>query len=118
MMFPVTISERHAGRVTILDLKGSVTVCGGTDTLRQEARRLIATGRPDLLLNLSCIRYVDSCGLGEIVSAQLAARRAGGQVALLAPAPNVREVFEVTGLAQVFDIYADEASAVRGMGGG
>ena len=53
-----------------------------------------------------------------MVSAQLAARRAGGQVALLAPAPNVREVFEVTGLAQVSDIYADEASAVRGMGGG
>ena len=118
MMFPVTVSERHAGRVTILDLEGSVTVCGGADILRREARRLIASGRPDLLLNLPRVRYVDSCGLGEMVAAQLAARRAGGRVALLALAPNVREVFEVTGLAQVFDIYADEASAVRGMGGG
>ena len=111
----IACGERHSGRVTILDLTGAVTVGDGTATLRRETRRLIAAGSPDLLLNLARVRYVDSSGLGEMVAAQLAALRAGGQVALLALAPNVREVFEMTRLVQVFDIYADEASAVKGM---
>ena len=109
--------ERQVGRVTILDLEGSVTVCDGRDELRRETRRLIASGRPHLLLDLSRVRYVDSCGLGEMVAAQLAARRAGGRVALLSPTPNVREVLGVTRLGQVFDIYEDEAVALREMGG-
>ena len=111
-------AERQAGRPVILDLAGAIAVGDGAATLRRETRRLIRAGRPDLLLDLARVRYVDSCGLGELVAAQLAARREGGCVALLALAPNVREVFEVTRLVQVFDIYADEASALRGMGGG
>ena len=104
--------------VTILGLEGNVTFGDGTAALRRETRRLIAEGRPDLLLDLSRVRYVDSSGLGEMVAAQLAAHRAGGQVALLAPTTSVREVFEMTRLVQVFDVYADEASALRGMSGG
>ena len=53
-----------------------------------------------------------------MVAAQAAARRAGGRVALLGLSPNVREVFAVTRLASVFDIYEDEAGALRGMDGG
>ena len=75
----VTVGERHVGRVTILDLEGDVTINAGTTALRRETRRLIAAGRPDLLLNLARVRYVDSSGLGEMVAAQLAARRAGGR---------------------------------------
>ena len=115
MMPPDSVGERHAGRVTILDLEGDVTINAGTAALRRETRRLIAAGRPDLLLNLARVRYVDSSGLGEMVAAQLAACRAGGRVALLAPTPNVREVFKVTRMAQVFDIYEDEAGALSGM---
>lgn len=114
----VNVKERRFGRVTILDLKGGVTIGEGTATLRRETRRLIGEGRPDLLLNLSGVRYVDSSGLGEMVAAQAAARRAGGRVALLGLSPNVREVFEVTRLLTIFDIYEDEAVALRGMDGG
>ena len=117
-MPPDSVGERHFGRVTILDLEGDVTINAGTSALRRETRRLIAAGRPEILLNLARIRYVDSSGLGEMVAAQLAARRPGGRVALLAPPPNVREVFKVTRMAQVFDIYEDEASALRVMGAG
>ena len=111
-------SERHVGSVTILGLEGSITIGAGTEALRRETRRLIRAGRRDLLLDLARVRFVDSAGLGAMIAALLAARRAGGQVALLAPRPNVLEVIEVTRLARVFDIYADEQTALAGMGGG
>lgn len=114
----LAVSERRFGQMTVLDLEGSVTLGDGTATLRRETRRLTAEGRPDILLNLSRVRYVDSSGLGEMVAAQAAARRAGGRVALLGLSPNVREVFAVTRLLTVFDIYDDEAGALRGMDGG
>ena len=104
--------ERQVGRVTILDLEGGITFGGGTVHLRRETRRLIAEGRADILLNLAGVRYVDSSGLGEMVAAQTAARRVGGRVAILSPSANVRELFEVTALTGVFDIYEDEAAAV------
>jgi anti-sigma B factor antagonist len=114
----VTVSERRSGRVTILDLEGGITFGEGTAALRRETRRLIAEGRPDILLNFSRVRYVDSSALGEMVAAQAAARRDGGRVGLLRLSPNVREVFEMTRLVRVFDIYQDEPSAVREMSGG
>ena len=114
----VRCGERRSGPVTILDLEGSVTFGVGTSALRRETRRLIAEGRPDILLDLTGVRYVDSSGLGEMVAAQAAARRAGGQVALFGLSPNVREVFEVTRLVYVFDIYEDEAGALKVIGGG
>jgi len=114
----VECGERQSGRVTILDLEGNVTIGEGTATLRREMRHLIAEKRPDILLNFARVRYVDSSGLGEMVAAQTTARRAGGRVALLSLPQNVREVFEVTRLVRVFDIYDDEPSAVRGMAAG
>ena len=101
--------------MTILDLEGGITSGGGRAHLRRETRHLIAEGRADIRLNLAGVRYVDSSGLGEMVAAQTAALRAGGRVAILSPSANVRELFEVTALTAVFDIYADEAAAVVGM---
>ena len=117
-MAAVTVGERRFGRATVLDLEGGVTFGEGTATLRRETRRLIAEGRVEIVMNLAGVRYVDSSGLGEMVAALLAARRAGGQVALLGLSSNVREVFEMTRLVEVFDIYADEAGALRGMAAG
>jgi len=114
----VTVSERQCGRATILDLEGNVTFGEGTATLRKETRRLTAEGRVFILLNLAGVRYVDSSGLGEMVAAQTAARRGGGRVAVLGLSPNVRALFEMTALTNVFDIYEDEAGALRGMASG
>lgn len=114
----VTVSERQFGWATVLDLEGDITAGEGTAALRRETRRLITEGRVDIVLNLARVRYIDSSGLGEMVAAQTAARRGGGQVALLAPTPNVREVLKVTRLASVFDVYEDEAGSLRGMSGG
>ena len=111
----VTVSERQCGRATILDLEGNVTFGEGTATLRKETRRLIAEGRVFILLNLAGVRYVDSSGLGEMVAALTAARRGGGRVSLLGLSPNVRALFEMTRLVSAFDIYEDEAGALRGM---
>ena len=116
-MAAVIVSERQSGPVTILDLEGDVTSGEGTATLRSETRRLLAEGRVRIVLNFAGVRYVDSSGLGEMVAAQLAARMGGGRVAL-GLSSNVREVFEMTRLVQVFDIYEDEPGALRGMTAG
>ncbi|MDQ3255305.1 MAG: STAS domain-containing protein [Acidobacteriota bacterium] len=117
-MAVVTVGERQCGLATILDLEGNVTFGEGTATLRRDTRRLIAEGRVEIVLNLAGVRYVDSSGLGEMVAAQTAARRCGGRVALLGLSPNVRGLFEMTRLVDVFDVYEDEPSALRGMSGG
>ena len=111
-------NERQVGGVMVLDLEGGITFGGGTADLRQGTRRLIADGHAHILLNLAGVRYVDSSGLGEMVAAQTAAHRVGGRVAILSPSANVRELFEVTALTGVFDIFEDEAAAVEQMEAG
>ena len=78
----------------------------------------IANGRFNILLNLTRVRYVDSSGLGEMVAAQTAARRARGPDHPPWPPPKVRELFEMTRLSSVFDIYAEEPSARRNLSEG
>jgi anti-sigma B factor antagonist len=102
--------------VTILDLEGDITFGEGTTTLRKETRRLIGEGRPNILLNLAQVRYVDSSALGEMVSALIATRREKGRIALLNVTPNVWELFEITRLATVFDTYTDELAACKDAG--
>jgi anti-sigma B factor antagonist len=117
-MVQLKVVERQSRGVTILDLEGDITFGEGTTTLRKETRRLILGGRPNILLNLASVRYVDSSALGEMVSALLAARRENGRMALLNVTPNVWELFEMTRLATVFDTYSDEQAACKEAGGG
>jgi anti-sigma B factor antagonist len=111
-MTGIKVFERQSGGVTILDLEGDVIFGEGANTLRKETRRLFAQGHADILLNLAKVRYIDSSGMGEMVSALMAARREGGQLGLLGMSPNVRKLFEITKLTTVFNIYADERSAI------
>lgn len=108
----LTIASREVDGVTILDLNGRITLGEGSVQLRDSVRSLISKGQKGILLNLSEVNYIDSSGLGELVSAFTTAKNQGANVKLLGLTKKVKDVLQLTKLYTVFDIYDDEASAI------
>ena len=105
-------TTREVDGVTILDLDGKITLGEGSGTLRDEVRDLVAKGSKKILLNLAEVSYIDSSGLGELVSAYTAVKNAGGDLKLENLTKKVSDLLVITKLATVFDVKDDEASAV------
>ena len=108
----MTFTTREVGGVTILDLSGKITLGEGGVTLREEVRKLVGAGQKKIVLNLAEVNYIDSSGLGELVSAYTAVKNAGGELKLLNLTSKVRDLLVITKLVTVFDVKDDEASAV------
>jgi anti-sigma B factor antagonist len=112
-MAELNIRERQAGDVTILDLEGKITIGEGSVSLRSAVRRLIEEGKQKILLNLSGVGYVDSSGIGELVSSYTTINREGGQLKLLKLTQKIRDLLTITKLLTVFDTYDDESEALN-----
>ena len=108
----MTLATRNVSGVTIVDLSGKITLGEGGVTLREEVRKLLANGSKKIVLNLGEVNYIDSSGLGELVSAYTAVKNAGGELKLLNLTSKVRDLLVITKLVTVFDVKDDEASAV------
>jgi len=108
----MTFKTREVGGVTIVDLSGKITLGEGGITLREEVRKLLAEGKKKLVLNLAEVNYIDSSGLGELVSAYTAVKNGGGELKLLNLTSKVRDLLVITKLVTVFDVKDDEAAAV------
>ena len=108
------ISERRAGDVTILDLKGRLRVGGNAVALHRSIRSLILEKKLLILLDLAGVDFIDSCGLGELVASQVSVEKKGGQLKLVGLTPTLRELFATTRLATVFNIFDSEAEAIQG----
>ena len=108
----LTIASREVDGVTVLDLSGRITLGEGSVQLREAIRDLISKGQKNILLNLADVNYIDSSGLGELVSAYTTAKNQGASVRLLNLTKKVKDVLQLTKLYTVFDIYDDEAAAV------
>ena len=106
------LATRDVSGVTIVDLSGKITLGEGGVTLREEVRKLLAAGSKKILLNLAEVNYIDSSGLGELVSAYTAVKNAGGELKLINLTSKVRDLLVITKLVTVFDVKDDEASAV------
>ncbi|MBB5326752.1 STAS domain-containing protein [Tunturiibacter gelidoferens] len=106
------IKSRHVDGVTILDLSGRITLGEGSVTIRDAVRNVIATGSKKILLNLGDINYIDSSGIGELVSAFTTVRNGGGELKLLNLTKKVHDLLQITKLYTVFDIKDDERSAI------
>ena len=106
------INERQAGAVTILDLEGNVIMGGGSQLLRDAIRRLIEEGNKQVLLNFGGVKYIDSSGIGELVSGLVALNREGGQLRLFNLTERVEEVMTLSSLLSLFEIFKDEATAL------
>ncbi len=111
-MSDVTISERYAGSVTILTCNGKFTIGEGSVTLRNAVRDLIGRNRNKILLNLGGLSYVDSSGIGELVSSFAAVKKEGGVIKLLALTQKVQDTLAATRLITVFDVFDKEDEAV------
>ena len=106
-------SSRQIDGVTVLDLSGRITLGEGSVILRDTIRDLINRGEKKILLNLGDVTYIDSSGIGELVSAFTTVRNQGGELKLLNLTKKVHDLLQITKLYTVFDIKDDEASAVK-----
>lgn len=111
-MSDITITERQAGDVTVLDLEGKVTIGEGSVELRTTIRRLLGEGKNKILLNLAGVGYIDSSGIGELVSSFTTVNRDGGSLKLLNLQQKVQSLMAITKLLTVFDVYEDEGDAL------
>ena len=111
-MAELNISERQAGDVTILDMDGKVTIGEGSVALRSAIRRLIGEGKKNILLNLSGVGYVDSSGIGELVSSFTTVNKEGGHLKLLNLTQKIQDLLAITKLLTVFDTFENEADAL------
>ena len=108
----LTIASREVNGVTVLDLSGRITLGEGSVQLRDAIRGLISKGQKHILLNLAEVNYIDSSGLGELVSAFTTAKNQQADVKLLNLTKKVHDLLQLTKLYTVFDIKDDEASAI------
>lgn len=106
------ITERSRGHVTVLDLVGPLVGGIGTESLRDKVNSLVLQHRMHVIVNLGKVAHIDSGGLGEMASALLATRRAGGNIKLLNLTKRNHELLSITRLATQFDTFDDEADAV------
>jgi anti-sigma B factor antagonist len=107
------ISTREVGHVIIVDLNGRITLGDETDKVRESIRSLIANGKKKIILNLAKVDFIDSSGVGELVSSFTAVRNAGGDLKLLNLTRKVHDILNVTKLYTVFDVKDDEFTAVK-----
>lgn len=106
-------SNRQLDGVTVVDMSGRITLGEGSVILRDTIRDLIGKGQKKILLNLGDVTYIDSSGIGELVSAFTAVRREGGELKLLNLTKKVHDLLQITKLYTVFDIKDDEATAIK-----
>jgi anti-sigma B factor antagonist len=103
---------RQVDSVSVVDISGRITLGEGCAQLRELIRGEIGKGNKKLLLNLADVTYIDSSGIGELVSAFTAVSNQGGQLKLLNLTRKVHDLLQITKLLTVFDVHDDEAKAI------
>lgn len=109
----IKASTRDVDSVTVVDLSGRITLGEGSTVLRETVRELLNRGQKKILLNLGDVTYIDSSGIGELVSGFTTVTNAGGQLKLLNLTKKVHDLLQITKLYTVFEVHNDEASAIR-----
>src|SRR5690348_15639237 len=107
-------THRDAGQVTVVDLSGKITLGDGSALLRKTIRGLLEEQRKKILLNLADVDYIDSSGIGELVSGFTAVKNQSGDLKLLHLTKKVKDLLQITKLYTVFDVYTDEKAALGG----
>jgi anti-sigma B factor antagonist len=107
------LQERQVGDVVVLDADGRITLGEGASLFRDKLSELQAKRELKLLLNLEKVSYLDSSGLGELVSGYNSIMESGGNLKLLNLNKRVHDLLQITKLYTVFDVFEDEATALR-----
>ena len=109
----VKLTTRQVGDVTVIDAVGRITLGEGSSTFRDMIREMAAAGNKKILLNLGEVSYIDSSGIGELVSGFTTVTNHGGNLKLLNLTKRVKDLLQITKLYTVFEVHDDEAGAVR-----
>jgi anti-sigma B factor antagonist len=107
------IEERIVDEVTILDLKGKITLGEGDEALKDKINSLAHQGRKKILLNLEGVPYIDSAGLGEVVRTYTTVSRQGGQLKLVNLTKRITDLLSITKLLTVFETFGSEPEALK-----
>ena len=107
------IDERIVDGVTILNLKGKMTLGEGDELLKDKINSLVQQDRKQIVLNLEGVPYIDSAGLGEIVRTYTTVSRQGGKLKLLNLTKRITDLLSITKLLTVFETYESEAEALK-----
>jgi len=111
------IAERTVSDITVLDLKGKMTLGEGDELLKDKINSLLAAGKKKLVLNLEGVPYIDSAGLGEIVRTFTTVSRQGGSLKLLNLTKRIEDLLSITKLLTVFETFDTEAEAIKSFAG-
>jgi anti-sigma B factor antagonist len=106
------IRERNIGKVAILEIFGRITIGEGSVQLREAVSRLRDSGQNKIILNLGGVSYIDSSGIGELVSSYTTTKNTGGRLKLLNLPKKIKDLLMITKLLTVFEIYEDEPAAL------
>ena len=109
----VKLSTRQVGDVSVVDVAGRITLGEGSSALRETLREMVSKNQKKILLNLGDVSYIDSSGIGELVSGFTTVTNSGGQLKLLNLNKRVKDLLQITKLYTVFDVHDDEAHAIR-----
>jgi anti-sigma B factor antagonist len=106
------IKERVVGGVSVLDLSGRIVLGEGDVQVKDRIKDLLADGQRRILLNLGDVSYVDSAGLGALISSYTTVRREGGQLKLVNLTKRIQDLLAITKLITVFDTFENEEGAI------
>jgi anti-sigma B factor antagonist len=109
----VKIGKREVGEITVVDLSGRLVLGDASAQLRQTLRELLDQGKKKIVLNLGEVAYIDSSGLGELVSGFTTVKNQGGALKLTNLTDKVTDLLTVTKLYTVFEIHPNEGAAVQ-----
>ena len=107
------IEQRAVGDVTVLDLKGRVTLGEGDELLKDKVNSLLNQGVKKIVLNLADVPYIDSAGLGEIVQSYATVTKNGGKLKLLNVTKRIKDLLSITKLLTVFECHDSEDEALK-----
>jgi len=96
-----------------MDMSGRITLGEGSVVLRDAVRELLSKGNKKILANLAEVNYIDSSGIGELVSAFTTVKNQGGELKLLNLTKKVHDLLQITKLYTVFDVKDNEAAAIK-----
>lgn len=108
---PLSMTSRSVSDAVVVDLEGKLSVL--EHGLQETIKAHLQEGRRYFVLNLAAVTYVDSSGLGQLVSVWTSVRRSDGRLTLLHPGPRVQELLRITRLDTVFESFDDEGHAVQ-----
>ena len=110
-----SVNTRKAGGVVMVTISGRLTAGEPALRLRDTIRQFLADGNVKFAINLADVTYIDSSGLGELVTTYTTVRKAQGDVKLLKLTARVKDLLQMTKLLTVFDIYEDEQKAIAAL---